>query len=194
LAGCPTQPTPPETTSTPTPAAKTKTEDEAVAFIQKLGGKIERDEKAAGKPVVEVNLAETAVTDVGLKELAPLKNLHYLNVAVTQVSNAGLKELAPLTNLKELTLSYTRIDDAGFKELAPFTNLEELILAKTPVNGLTPSTSCQVFGHLPKNLALLRHHRDSSLSLPRSATFPVPVPSIKPVLFCGFPAIWHWFC
>jgi hypothetical protein len=35
LAGCPTQPTPPETTSTP--VAKAKTEDEAVAFIQKLG-------------------------------------------------------------------------------------------------------------------------------------------------------------
>jgi hypothetical protein len=36
------------------------------------------------------------VTDAGLKELAPLKNLTYLNLGSTQVTNAGLKELATL--------------------------------------------------------------------------------------------------
>ena len=51
------------------------TEDKAVAFIEKLGGKVTRDEKAPGKPVLEVVLDGTELTDAGLKALAPLTNL-----------------------------------------------------------------------------------------------------------------------
>ena len=50
-------------------------EDKAVAFVEKLGGRVTRDEKLPGKPVIGVHLSFNAVTDVGLKELAPLKNL-----------------------------------------------------------------------------------------------------------------------
>ena len=39
------------------------------------------------------------MTDAGLKELAPLKNLTALDLGDTQVTDAGLKELAPLKNL-----------------------------------------------------------------------------------------------
>src|SRR5215218_3019317 len=44
-------------------------EDKAVAFVEKLGGKVGRDEKAPGKPVVTVSLFyNSPVSDAGLKE------------------------------------------------------------------------------------------------------------------------------
>ena len=68
-------------------------EDKAVAFVEKLRGQVTRDEKAPGKPVIKVNLFGSEVTDAGLKELAPLKNLTVLILADTQVTKAGLKDL-----------------------------------------------------------------------------------------------------
>ena len=56
-------------------------EDKAVAFVEKLGGKVKRDDKAEGKPVRGVDLADrTKVTDAGLKELAALKQLQSLDL------------------------------------------------------------------------------------------------------------------
>ena len=57
------------------------------------------------------------MTDAGLKELAPLKNLTTLYLSLTQVTDAGLKELAPLKNLTTLDLTGTKVTDAGLKEL-----------------------------------------------------------------------------
>ena len=68
-------------------------EDKAVAFVEKLGGTVVRDEKAPGKPVVTVNLGGKRVTDTGLKELAALKALTTVNLIGTKVTDAGVKEL-----------------------------------------------------------------------------------------------------
>jgi hypothetical protein len=46
-------------------------EDKAVEFVKKLGGRITRDDKAEGKPVIKVELGDTKVTDSVLKELWP---------------------------------------------------------------------------------------------------------------------------
>ena len=54
---------------------------------------------------------------MGLKELAPLKNLTELRLFGTQVTDAGLKELAPLKNLTGLYLNDTKVTDEGVKEL-----------------------------------------------------------------------------
>jgi internalin A len=111
-------------------------EDTAVAFVEKLGGNILRDEKAPGKPVVWVLMAGTKMTDAGLKELAPLKNLTTLNLTSTQVSDAGLKALAPLKNLTTLVLTGTEVTDAGLKNLAPLKNLT-LVQTDTKVTDRT---------------------------------------------------------
>ncbi len=105
-------------------------EDRAVAFVQKLGGTVIRDEKTPGKPVVTVKLSDTDVTDAGLKELAPLKNLTTLYLGCTKVTDAGLKELAPLKNLTTLDLRATQVTGAGLKELAPLKNLTTLYLSR----------------------------------------------------------------
>src|SRR5262245_49673205 len=52
--------------------------DAAIAAVQKAGGKIDREEKAPGKPVVTVNLGTTGATDAdleGLKGFDKLKKL-----------------------------------------------------------------------------------------------------------------------
>jgi len=108
-------------------------EDKAVAYVKKLGGTVARDEKAPGKPVINVNLFSTKVTDEGLKELAPLKHLTLLAIRDAKVTDAGLKELATFKNLATLYLNDTYVTDAGLKELTALRNLTTLFLGDTPV-------------------------------------------------------------
>ena len=78
------------------PVRADEAEDKAVAFMKKIGGKVIRDEKAPGKPVVTVDLLGTQLTDAGLKELVAFKNLTTLHLAGTKVGDAGVKELVAL--------------------------------------------------------------------------------------------------
>src|SRR4051812_43634325 len=72
-------------------------EDKAVKFVESLKGKVTRDEKLPGKPVVEVVIGSGKLTDAGVKELTALKNLAALNLFFArQVTDAGVKELAAL--------------------------------------------------------------------------------------------------
>ena len=141
------------------PARADDAEDKAVAFVEKLGGKVTRDQKQPGKPVVGVSLSFTKVkvTDADLKELAAFKNLSVLalymtgvtdrgmtelttfktltrlTLGSTKVTDTGMKELSKLTSLIELDLSNNKVTDAGLKELSPLTNLASLNLSHTEV-------------------------------------------------------------
>ena len=80
-------------------------EADAVKVVEKLGGKVTRDDKQPGKPVVEVNLSLTKVTDADLKQLKELKQLASLNLfGCREVTDAGVKELKELKQLTSLTL------------------------------------------------------------------------------------------
>src|SRR5262245_20562132 len=89
----------------------------AVKMVEKLGGKVWRDDKLPGKAVLVVNLIGTKVADAGLKELRELKSLQTLNLHGTNVTDAGLRELKGLKSLQSLNLSYTNVTDGGLKEL-----------------------------------------------------------------------------
>jgi hypothetical protein len=116
------------------PARADEAEDKAVAFVEKLKGKVIRDEKAPGNPVVGVYLPFFApIQDAGLKELAALKNLNCLTLCGTKVTDVGLKELVPLKNLTKLVLFQTMVTDAGLKELAALENLITLDLSCSKV-------------------------------------------------------------
>src|SRR5947209_16260330 len=71
----------------------------AVAAIKQLGGKLERDRDAPGKPVVGVNLNKTKVTDEGLANLEPLTELQELYLNDTAITDAGLMHLKRLKQL-----------------------------------------------------------------------------------------------
>jgi internalin A len=67
-------------------------------------------------------------SDVGLKEVAKLKNLTYLNLASAEITEVGLKEVAKLGKLNYLNLSYIDVTDAGLKEVAKLEKLTVLAM------------------------------------------------------------------
>jgi hypothetical protein len=81
----------------------------------------------------ELGLANTQVTDAGLKELAGLTKLQTLDLRGTKVSDAGLKELTGLNSLRSLDLNETRVTDAGLMQLKALKKLKWLRLWKTEV-------------------------------------------------------------
>ena len=99
-------------------AAEAPADEAAVSkFIEDVGGRITRDVKQPGKPVISVYLAGTPVTDADLAKLKELKKLTTLELTFTQVSDLGLKELKELKQLKHLDLRVTKVTDAGLKRL-----------------------------------------------------------------------------
>ena len=92
-------------------------EASAVKAVEKLGGKVTRDDKLPGKPVIGVNLPATKVTDAGLKELKDLKQLTTLDLFFTGVTDAGLKELKELKQLTTLYLGHTLVTADGVADL-----------------------------------------------------------------------------
>src|SRR5262249_36734174 len=71
----------------------------AVKLVEKLGGRVTRDDKIAGEPVVGVNLAGTNVTDAELKELKELKCLKTLILWGTEVTDTRVKQLKDFKSL-----------------------------------------------------------------------------------------------
>ncbi|MCE9567515.1 MAG: hypothetical protein K8U57_36410 [Planctomycetes bacterium] len=116
-----------------TPKPPEATEEDAVKFVEKLGGTVKRDDTKPGKPVVKVELWESELTDAGLKELAPLTQLTSLSIGGTKITDAGLKELAHFSDLTTLSLRETAVTDVGLKELANLKKLSELGLNETKI-------------------------------------------------------------
>ncbi|HEV3384358.1 MAG TPA: hypothetical protein VG097_06055 [Gemmata sp.] len=61
-------------------------EDRAIAAIEQLGGRVERDEKKPGKPVVRVDFALTNLTEDDLSVLGKLKELTCLRFWFVRIS------------------------------------------------------------------------------------------------------------
>ena len=134
-------------------AAVDSKEATVIAKIEKLGGKVIKDEESPGSPVFEVDfrgnkkitnntlallkdfpelttliLTNTKISDGGLKELKHLPNLTTLEVDGTKITDAGLKEIGYLENLSSLDLTATQITDAALLELRVLKNLNTLHL------------------------------------------------------------------
>jgi Leucine-rich repeat (LRR) protein len=114
-------------------------EDEAVAALEKLGGKIVRDDRADGKPVISVKLDGSRAGDADLRNVAVLKQLRSLDLAGTgptrmRISDQGLKELAGLERLTWLRIGGPKITDAGLAALARLRELEFLDLSGTLIS------------------------------------------------------------
>jgi hypothetical protein len=97
--------------------AKPEEQEKAIAEIQKLGGKVTIDKDKPAKPVLEVHLSGTRVTDAGLEHLRGLTELILLNLMNTQVTDAGLEHIKGLKNLQTLNLTGTKVTDEGVKNL-----------------------------------------------------------------------------
>jgi hypothetical protein len=105
--------------------------EDAAKWVESVGGKLTRDKKAPGEPIVGVGLAfNKKVTDDGLKNLKGLKALKSLDLFFNeQITDAGMKHVKELPALTTLALGNTSVSDAGVEELKDFKNLKTLRLA-----------------------------------------------------------------
>jgi hypothetical protein len=117
-----------------------KTQEEDIAAIKKLGGKVgfgimsRAGITPPGDPILAVDFYfNKKVTDAVLIHLKVLTNFEQLNLGSTKVSDAGLVHLKGLTNLKTLNLGYTQVSDAGLVHLKELTDLQMLYLDGTKV-------------------------------------------------------------
>ena len=94
----------------------TLTQEQAIAEIEKLGGKVTIDEKSPDKPVIRVDFSRTEVTDDGLEHLIGLTNLQTLILNDTKVTDKGLEHLEGLTNLEWLQVG-ANVTDEGIGKL-----------------------------------------------------------------------------
>lgn len=139
--------------------ARTPAELEAIALVESLGGTIKTDAAAPRRPVVEVALGGTQVTDADLSHLTALTDLRTLSLFDTKVGDEGLRQLASLGHLQTLYLGRTQVTDAGLKRLAAAASGDEpasLGLPELQTIGLsdTPVTDASI--DLLSSLAALK--------------------------------------
>jgi HEAT repeat protein len=147
------------------PALAARAEEKAVEAVEYMGGRVRRNDKAAGHPVIAVsfrkrNLSDDPTfSDAGLKEFAALKQLRDLDLSGTNVTDAGLRDLAALKQLQKLNLAGTQITDAGLKHLAALKELESLGLYSTKVTdaGLKEVAALEQLQSLDLSYAKVTH-------------------------------------
>jgi hypothetical protein len=104
----------------------------AVEAVEQVGGGVDRDEKAPGRPVVYVGFSHT-VANGDLDTLRAFSRLTTLTLNHTDITDAGLKPLEGLTQLKTLSIWQAKISGPGLAHLRTATGLEQLSLAHTPI-------------------------------------------------------------
>jgi YHS domain-containing protein len=89
--------------------------------------------KGVSEQLVWLNLANTSVTDAGLKVLAGFKNLRRLHLEKTGVGDEGLTPVKNLAELQYLNLYGTKVTDKGLASLASLKKLKNVYLWQTAV-------------------------------------------------------------
>lgn len=107
-------------------------EAEIVKKTEEAGGRVIQISAADASREVSFYLAGKKITDAHLKDLNVVQNVVWLNLANTAVTNDGLKSIAGL-NLQKLHLEKTGIGDAGLAYLKDMKDLEYLNLYATSV-------------------------------------------------------------
>lgn len=118
-------------------AKTTSTKDRLIAGVARLGGTVEFDESDSSRPIVKVDLHETAVSDSDLKLFEDakkdLQDLRFLDLRKTKISDEGVARLRNLTSLQSLNLFRTQLGDKGLARLRRLTKLETLLIGGTKV-------------------------------------------------------------
>jgi hypothetical protein len=83
--------------------------------------------------ISSLSLAETMVTDHGLRQLRGVGGLEELRLGRTNVGDRGLENLGGMTSLRSLGLAGTRVTDVGMLWVRSLPHLEHLGLADTQV-------------------------------------------------------------
>jgi hypothetical protein len=126
------------------------TQEQAIAQIKKLGGRVHVLEQQLGKPVAGVwSLNRFADRDVAL--LRGLATLIVLDLSESRVTDKGLARLKGLTSLQHLDLRETRVTDKGLQVLKGLVTLRllDLKIPKSPLGGQGASEGHSQVGDCP---------------------------------------------
>ena len=117
-----------------TSSAPAKVDEDAVAAIKKLGGKVEIEKNFLHdvEYVAKVDLSQANATDAVWVHLKGLTSLRDLRLGGT-ITDAGLVHLRGLTSLTVLTLRSTKVTDRGLVHLKGLKSLITLFLHDTEV-------------------------------------------------------------
>ncbi len=121
------------------PLGANDAEDRAADAVKRWGGAVRRDDKLPSHPVIEVDLADTGVTDADLKELAAFTGLRQLFLPGGKVTGVGLEHLAPLKNLAEIDLGRESLTDSHLRALRKIGLLHTLREARAKGWGANPA-------------------------------------------------------
>jgi hypothetical protein len=114
-----------------TAAAEAKRQREnAIAIIDRVGGKYHIDEGNPDLPIVFVSLANTKINDEEMLQLRCLTDLKTLDMNVcTEVSDVGFAVLRDMKNLEIFTIwGCPKFTDASFEHLAGLTKMKTMNL------------------------------------------------------------------
>lgn len=107
-------------------------EAKAIAQVEATGGRVMQISAADSTREVSFYLAGKKISDANLKELTAINDVVWLNLANTKVTNEGLKSIAEM-KLTKLHLEKTGIGDKGLIHLKGMTDLEYLNIYATSV-------------------------------------------------------------
>jgi len=113
--------------------APTDVRSEALAVIERLGGRYYADPHQPGYPVVSVALSNAGAGGEGLKCLAVFPELRELDLKDLEDADRQLVHLAGLRQVRELSLDRTSLTDAGMRHIRGLVNLETLTFGSTAV-------------------------------------------------------------
>jgi hypothetical protein len=82
-----------------------------------MGGTVERDENAPGRPVVGISLRGAAIDDESVVELRGFTELIRLDLSETQITDRGLLMLPMFPKLQVLTITGTKTTDLAIRSL-----------------------------------------------------------------------------
>src|SRR5262249_6888585 len=83
--------------------------------------------------LVELDLAHTDITNVGPRNLKPMKKLRVLNLEGIPVTNSTLEHFKDMTYMSTLVLRDSKVSDGGMEYLAPMFRMQKLDLANTRI-------------------------------------------------------------
>jgi uncharacterized membrane protein len=132
-----------------------------VATVKACGGEHVRLLLPFAQQIAILNLADGAIGDAEMADIARFPNLVRLRLDGTRVTDLGLAHMRALQHLEYLNLHGTRVGDAGLRHLAGLRNLRALYLWQSAA---TPEGIERLRAELPKvraDLGISQREADS---------------------------------
>jgi hypothetical protein len=130
--------------------------------------------KGVSEQLVWLNLANTSVTDAGLKALAGLKNLRRLHLEKTGVGDEGLAAVKGLGEIQYLNLYGTKVTDKGLANLSGLKKLKNVYLWQTGVTDAGAADLAKALPGLYINRGIDPPAKVVEIAAPAPAATPAP--------------------